>query len=226
MTMTPPWQLPLMFAGAYLVGSIPFGLIISRLKGTDIRRHGSGNVGATNVGRVLGRRWGLLVLTLDVAKGALATLGTSCALAWSNGGFAPAGGARHDLVLLGAGVCCVLGNVAPFYLRFRGGKGVATSLGTVLGIYPDLTWPGLAALGVWALVVAWSRYVSLGSITAACVLPIAFVLISWLSDEPLGKHYPLLGLCLALSLLVLWRHRGNIGRLLAGTENKIGGADS
>lgn len=220
--MTVGWQLILLFVGSYLLGSVPFGLVVSRLKGVDVRRHGSGNVGATNVGRVLGRRWGILVLVLDVAKGTLTTIGASAYLAYTDNDSIVAAPVHLDLVLLGAGSCCIIGNIAPFYLAFKGGKGVATSLGVILGIYPYLTWPGLATLVVWAVVVKLSRYISLGSIVAACVLPIAFIGTAWISDWPLRDHYPLLGLCVALAVMVLLRHRSNMGRLLAGTENKIG----
>ncbi len=208
--------------GSYLLGAIPFGLVIARLRGVDIRRQGSGNVGATNVGRVLGRRWGALVLALDVGKGALCTAGASILLRHAGDNSTGAGLAHGDLVLLGVGLCCVIGNVAPVYLRFKGGKGVATSLGVILGIYPYLTWSGLAALAVWLVVVKLSRYVSLGSMAAACTLPAAFVAISLVRGWPLGEHYPLLGLSVAMALTVLFRHRSNMGRLLAGTENKIG----
>ena len=224
--MTIVWQLIFLFVGSYLLGGIPFGLLVSRLKRVDIRKHGSGNIGATNVGRVLGRGWGVLVLMLDAIKGALTTATASVLLAQADGHLASVGLVHRDLTLLGTGVCCVIGSVTPVYLRFKGGKGVATSLGVVLGIYPYLTLPGAVALAVWALVVLVSRYISLGSIVAACVLPMAFVGIAWIREWSLTDHYPLLGLCVVLSLAVLLRHRGNMGRLLAGTENRIGDSRS
>jgi len=220
--MTTAWHLVLLFVGSYLLGSVSFGLLVSRIGGVDIRCHGSGNLGATNVGRILGRKWGILVFMLDVTKGALATIGAGVYLAYANNELPTTFHTHPDLVPLGAGICCVIGNIAPFYLGFKGGKGVATSLGVILGIYPYLTWPGLVTFGVWAAVVKLSRYISLGSIVAACVLPIAFVGSAWISDWLLADHYPLLGLCLAMAALVLLRHRSNIGRLLSGTENKIG----
>jgi glycerol-3-phosphate acyltransferase PlsY len=220
--MAPMWQLVLLFAAAYCLGSILFGLIISRLKGVDIRKHGSGNAGATNVGRVLGRKWGVLVFVLDVAKGALATAGTTELLRHPTGELAAAT-SHHDFILLGVGLSCVVGSIAPFYLRFRGGKGVATSLGVILGIHPYLTVPGLASAAVWAAVVLATRYVSLGSVCAACALPITFVLFAWASPWSMTEHYPLLGLTVVMAVLVLLRHRSNMGRLLAGTENRIGG---
>ena len=201
---------------AYLVGAIPFGVIVARLKGVDIRKHGSGNVGATNVGRVLGPRWGLLVLCLDAVKGASASL----AAAW----FADFGGVttgpQRDLVLLSAALAAVVGNIVPVYLKFRGGKGVATSLGAIMAIYPYLTIPGSAALVMFALVARSSGYISLGSISAAVTLPIAFLIASRLRDWPLNEHYPLLILTVLVSAIVLWRHRSNMSRIMAGTESK------
>ncbi|MFH1419199.1 MAG: glycerol-3-phosphate 1-O-acyltransferase PlsY [Planctomycetota bacterium] len=213
------WQIALLVIGAYLLGAIPFGLIVAALKGVDIRRQGSGNLGATNVGRVLGRKWGVLVFVLDCGKGLVTTLVANALL--SAGGQAATDATLTDLVLLGVGMCCVLGNIAPVYLRFKGGKGVATSLGVIFGIYPYLTWPGLISFAVWAVVVKLSGYVSLGSIVAACCLPIAFLLLSSVSEWTVAEHYPLLCLTLGMWLLVMVRHRSNIRRLLSGTENRV-----
>ncbi|MFQ5429834.1 MAG: glycerol-3-phosphate acyltransferase, partial [Phycisphaerae bacterium] len=116
----------LLFLASYLLGAVPFGLIVSRLKGVDIRKHGSGNIGATNVGRVLGREWGALVLLLDATKGALTSVGASLLLTHFPAPWLTAAAGRHDLIRLGTGLCCVIGNMAPIYLRFKGGKGVAT----------------------------------------------------------------------------------------------------
>jgi len=217
------WQIVLLLACCHLLGTIPFGLIVSRLKGVDIRKHGSGNAGATNVGRVLGRKWGALVLALDAGKGAAASLATSGFVARGASPWLAADPAHGDWLLVGAGLCCLLGNIAPFYLGFRGGKGVAVSLGLVLGVYPYLTLAGAIAGLVWVLTVKLSGYVSLGSILAACVLPLAFVGAAWGSNWTLTDHYPLFGLTVLMSVVVLVRHRSNIGRLLAGTENRVGG---
>ena len=124
--MTFYWQVACMMLGSYLIGSIPFGLMVARLKRVDIREHGSGNLGATNVGRVLGRRWGILVLLLDVSKGATSSIGTSLSLDYWDISLSILGPTTRDLIWLGTGVCCVIGNIAPVYVRFRGGKGVAT----------------------------------------------------------------------------------------------------
>ncbi len=221
--MAHPWQLAILLLGSYLLGSIPFGLIIARLRGVDIRRLGSGNAGATNVGRVMGRPWGLLVLLLDAGKGATAVLVAGWWLNRPNQDAVILSIAGRDLIWLGAGALCVLGNILPVFSAFRGGKGVATSLGVVLGIHPFLTYPGLAAIVLWAVVVRLSGYVSLGSIVAAASLPIGFVVASALTGWPLSQHYPLLALTIALSGTVLIRHRSNIARLLAGTENRARG---
>jgi len=221
--MTSLWQIIALLLGSYLIGSIPFGLIVSRLRGIDIRQHGSGNLGATNVGRVLGRRWGVLVLLLDVAKGASTSIGDSLLLHDAGGLLGVDDPVHRDLIWLGTGICCVIGNTAPIYLRFRGGKGVATTLGVILGIFPYLTLPAVVSVIVWALVVKFSRYVSLSSIIATALLPLSFVVFALLLHWPLTDHYPLLGLTVVLAAVVVLRHRGNIGRLLAGTENKVGG---
>lgn len=223
--MTFAGQTAMLLFACYLVGGIPFGLIVSRLKGVDIRARGSGNLGATNVGRVLGKKWGVLVLLLDASKGAATSIAGGAYLEYS--GLDVSGhAALSDLVWLGTGLCCVIGNVAPVYLRFKGGKGVATALGVLLGIYPYLTLPALAALAVFAIVVAVSRYISLGSIVGAISMPPAFVAVSMLQGWPPADHYPLLGLTVLLATAVVLRHRANIGRLLAGTENRLGAAKS
>jgi acyl-phosphate glycerol 3-phosphate acyltransferase len=140
-----------LIVGCYLVGGIPFGFLVGRLHGLDIRKAGSGNIGATNVGRLLGRKWGILVFVLDVCKGLLPTLGLGQFLPGAEGlaGWSPA---VVNTAWLAGGVACILGHNFPIYLRFRGGKGVATSLGVVLGVYPYLTVSGLCAFGVWVVV--------------------------------------------------------------------------
>ncbi len=209
------FSVALIWLGAYLVASIPFGVLVARARGVDIRKVGSGNVGATNAGRALGKKWGYLVLVLDALKGAVPMLAARFA---AQSGSLPAWGpASVNFVLLGTGLACMLGSVAPIYLGFRGGKGVATSLGIVLAV------PHLAAAGALALVgyVAarfTSGYVSLGSITAAVLLPLGVLLTGKLFRWPLGENYPLLILTGLMAGVVLFRHRANIGRLVSGTE--------
>jgi glycerol-3-phosphate acyltransferase PlsY len=205
---------------AYLVGSVPFGYIAGRLNGLDIRKHGSCNVGATNVGRLLGRRWGLTVFAADVLKGAIPSfIAARCLETWLG-----LTGPTMFAVWMVSAFGAIAGHVWPIWLKLRGGKGVATSLGVVLALYPFFTWPGLAALAAWIVVTLISRYVSLGSIIAAGVFIVTLVAMSlaiggaW---SP-GEIWPLLIFAALMAALVVLRHRGNISRLLAGTENKIG----
>jgi glycerol-3-phosphate acyltransferase PlsY len=174
------------------------------------------------VGRALGRKFGGLVFVLDMLKGLLPTLAAGAILARSAAADGWSEPTRY-IWWLAVGVACVLGHNYPIYLRFRGGKGVATSLGVTLGVYPDLTYPALIALGVWAVVVVISRYVSLGSICAGIALPVAFVSLSTLRSRSIvSESWPLLAFSLLLTAMVIIRHRSNVGRLLAGTESKIG----
>jgi glycerol-3-phosphate acyltransferase PlsY len=186
----------------YAAGSIPFGLLVGRLKGVDVRRAGSGNIGASNVGRVLGKPYGILVFALDLAKGALPVFLVQ-RFGW------PAADRTLGVPLDHyVGIATVLGHMFPVWLRFRGGKGVATALGVFLVLATHAT---LIAFVVWcACVVAW-HYVSLASILAAWSLPIAVLMVG---------PYPraLLVVTLLLAVLVTFRHRDNIGRLLRGEE--------
>jgi len=214
------WWLVLPFGG-YVVGSIPFGWLVARARGVDIRRQGSGNVGATNVGRVLGRRWGVLVFVLDLIKGAAAPV-MAGHLLYRAGLGEGLGPTAREVLWIAVGIGAILGSVAPVYLGFRGGKGVATSLGVVLGTYPYLTGPGLAAFGFWVLLVRLTGYVSLASILAVAALPLLFAGACYLNGWPIGSHLPLFGLTVLIVLTVLIRHRSNIGRLLTGQEARIG----
>jgi glycerol-3-phosphate acyltransferase PlsY len=208
--------------GCYLLGAIPFGYLIGRARGVDIRATGSGNIGATNVGRVLGRYWGVLVFALDVAKGLAPTL----AAGWLINGQIAAGAwpaMTGNLLWLMCGVCCILGHNYSIYLGFHGGKGVATSLGVVLGIYPYLTLAGALAFGLWAAVTLTSRYVSLGSITAAAALPLLFAVCTLLAGrQTFVDNLPTLAFAALLAVMVIYRHRANLARLRAGTEHRIG----
>jgi glycerol-3-phosphate acyltransferase PlsY len=183
---------------AYLVGSVPFGLLMSKAKGVDIRTMGSGNIGATNVLRCLGKPLGITCFVLDALKGFLpATL------------FPWIGNCHPDFGIL-FGAAAVLGHNFPIFLRFKGGKGVATSAGLLLGVTPLAMGVGLLT---WAAVFFTTRYVSLGSILAA----LAVVLVGWAAD-----YSPLTAIALTLlGALTIWRHRANVRRLLDGTENRF-----
>ncbi|MCR9086737.1 MAG: glycerol-3-phosphate 1-O-acyltransferase PlsY [Rhodobacteraceae bacterium] len=182
---------------AYLLGSVPFGIVIARLFGLgDLRQIGSGNIGATNVLRTGNKPAAALTLVLDAAKGAVAVLIARAALG-------------EDAAQI-AGFAAFLGHCFPVWLGFRGGKGVATFLGTLIA----LAWPvGLAACATWLVVAALLRISSLAALVAAATAPVWALLLG---------HDTLAALCAALAVLVLLRHRPNIERLLAGTEPRIG----
>lgn len=215
---------PLLVLAAYLLGSIPFGLLIGRLRGLDVRRHGSGNIGSTNVGRVLGRQWGYLCFLLDVAKGLLPVLYAGHYL---RANVAPNGVATladaDQWIWLAVGTATIVGHMFSIYLRFHGGKGVATSLGVVLGIWPYFTLTGLFAFAIWLAVWGLSRYVSLASIVAALSFPVGFLLLIWrIPAWHVEQLEPLLVFSCAMAILVVIRHRANIQRLLRGTEERGG----
>jgi glycerol-3-phosphate acyltransferase PlsY len=191
----------------YFLGSVPFGLLAARLKGVDIRQHGSGNIGATNVWRVCGWRYGLPVFVLDVLKGVAAVVLAT----WIAGRI----GGDPVWARVGAAVACVLGHSFPIWLGFKGGKGVATSLGVLAGLMPAVS---LAVLLIWTVVFKVSGYVSLASIVAALALPLlagAAQLAGW------NYGWPSVGFGAFAAALVVVRHRGNIQRLLAGTESRF-----
>ncbi|MBF7082010.1 glycerol-3-phosphate 1-O-acyltransferase PlsY [Desulfallas sp. Bu1-1] len=183
---------------SYLIGSIPFGFLLARLlKGIDIREHGSGNIGATNVWRTLGPVPGLAVLLLDMGKGVAAVmLGRQL------------GGAETEL-LAALGVLC--GHSWPVFLSFRGGKIIATGAGVVLAVSPVTV---LVALAVWLITVGISRYVSLGSMLAAISVPVTMAVLK------MGGAYILFGVLLAI--FAIYKHRPNIKRIMDGTEFKVG----
>lgn len=215
----------LWLVAAYLVGSLPVGLLIGYANGIDIRDHGSGNVGATNVGRVLGKRLGIFCFVIDVAKGfaPVFTFGLRASLVAGGGaaGAEAAGGPVLALNWVAVAAATMLGNVFPVWLRFRGGKGVATGLGALLGIWPVLTLAGLAAGLLWAGVVLVWRYVSLASIAAAAALPLLSVAAAWATSRPAGEVGVYALATAALALMVVVRHRSNIARLRAGTEPRV-----
>jgi len=200
---------------AYLLGSVPFAFLIARAHGKDLRTIGSGNIGATNLARAVGRRWGYFCFALDVLKGLVPV-----AIVGAMDGVSDTP-LRLSLWLL-VGIAAILGHVFPVYLRFKGGKGVATSFGVALGLWPYFTLCALVALPVWIVVVLIWHYVSLASISAAVAFPIALVLgILIVPNWHSASLWPLVVAAIVIPILVIVRHRENIRRLVAGTESKV-----
>ena len=186
---------------AYFIGSIPTGYLWARAKGVDIRSVGSGNIGATNVFRILGKGPGIAVLLIDALKGFLPAKYLLIGAVSAN----------QEYLSIVAGLFAVIGHNYTCWLRFKGGKGIATSAGVVLAWVPVAL---LITLGSWLIVFAVSRYVSLASVLAALVLPIAVFAT--------GQPPYMVGIASLLSALAIYKHRGNIQRLLNGTENRFG----
>ena len=204
----------LLIAFAYLLGSVPFGVLIASAYGKDLRSIGSGNIGATNVARALSKRWAYVCFVLDCLKGLVPMLiarlivGELTVVSLS--------------LWLAVGCAAVMGHVFPIYLKFKGGKGVATSLGMILGLYPYYTIPGIAALVIWVVMVLIFRYISLASIIAAVGFPISLIAsIAVFDDWRFLQLWPLVVVALVMGLLVVVRHAENIKRLLEGSESKV-----
>ena len=208
----------LLLVFGYLLGSSPAGYLAGRwLEGIDIRQHGSGSTGATNVLRVVGKGPALAVFLVDVLKGTAAVLLAKLLLAGSAAGTTASW--STDSWVVAAGLAALAGHIWPLWLGWRGGKAVATALGMLLG----LAWPvGLACFGVFLTVLSLSRIVSLSSVVAAAALPV--LMLAWFRDQGLGLRWPYLVLALLTSALVIWRHRSNLGRLLEGSEPRLGEA--
>jgi len=194
---------------AYLLGSIPFGYLIVRLRaGADVRETGSGGTGATNVSRRAGKLAGVLTLVLDGAKGAAAVVLASRLLTPDYG---------PNWFVAGAAVATILGHCFPVWLGFRGGKGVATGVGAFLVLTPL----PVVAIGILFMIVFWrTRYVSLGSITAAAALPL-FILLQNFFVKPVAGFQSVIFAAVSAAILIIFMHRENIARLRAGTENKF-----
>ncbi len=201
---------------AYLLGSIPFGLIVGQSQGVDPRNAGSGNIGATNVGRLLGPRFFALVFVLDLLKGLLPMLA-----AWALLRHQPAGHQTFLLWLL-VGLAAILGHMFSAFLKFKGGKGVATSTGVVLGLFPYYTAPGLAAAVIWFAMWKLTRYISIASVVGAIVFPIAYLCVGlWRGWPVTGEQWPLLAFAILIAALIVVKHRGNLARLMSGTEHRF-----
>lgn len=196
-------------AAAYLVGSVPTGYLVGKACGIDIRSVGSGNIGATNVFRILGKPAGIFVLLVDALKGFLACTVVAGAV-FQMVGAVPEAPSKELFAILG-GVAAILGHNYTCWLKFQGGKGIATSAGVLIALLPG---PFLIILATWLLIFAISRYVSLASITAAVALPFA----TWF----VGNSGPMIGVAAGLGILAIYKHKANIQRLLSGTEHRFG----
>ncbi len=194
-------------AAAYVAGATPFGYFAGKMRGIDIRQHGSGNIGATNVFRVLGKRTGIPVFILDMLKGYLPVVITRTVA--GNQGIEP------EWPSIAAAIGSVLGHNFTFWLQFKGGKGIATSAGVLLALLPLTVG---AALAAWILLFYTTRYVAVASIAAALMVPAVTVALHIFRGEP---GMPLVWFSLLIGLLAVWRHRSNIRRLLNGTENRF-----
>lgn len=205
------YRLLLTIVLSYLAGSIPTSIIVSKLfRGIDIRDYGSGNAGATNVLRVLGWKLALLVMVVDVGKGFVAARFIA-PVAF------PAFPSHPALVQILAGASAVLGHIYTLFAGFRGGKGVGTGAGVMLALYPL---PTLICVAVFLAVALSTRYVSLASLTAVTLLPLLLILLKFLFQQPLDFY--LLLFAVLVAALIVFAHRSNIRRLLAGTENRFG----
>jgi len=196
--------------GSYLLGSIPFGYLAGKIGGIDIRKVGSGNIGATNVVRTLGKRYGYPVFVLDFLKGFGAvkisiSIATDARPAWDS----------PEIFGIIAAVAAVIGHSFPLWLKFRGGKGVATSAGALFGLMPLAT---LIALTIWVLVFWFTRYVSLASLVTAVALPLVILIITRLNQI---HGNALFCSSLGIGAFVIWRHRSNLSRLMRGSEPRF-----
>ena len=195
----------LWLAGAYLIGAIPFGFLIGKMRGVDVRTVGSKNIGATNVFRTVGKKWGLLAFFCDVMKGLVPTLVAKMLYAET-----------MPVMPILVGIACVVGHMLTPYMKFKGGKGVATAFGALIALMPATV--GIA-FAIFALTFACSNYISLGSCVAATSLAV-MVWIPFL-DHAGCNDLPLCILVTLIAAFIVWKHRSNIGRLVRGEENKI-----
>lgn len=222
------WLCPIF---AFLLGSIPFGLIIARSKGINIREHGSGNIGATNVLRVVGKKYGITCLLLDALKGFIPVLIGISVIRFSGMhnplSIAALGPFSQEFPMLTAqmfqvltGLCAILGHNYSPWVNFRGGKGIATSAGVLIALMPAAV---VILAAVWLVVFLVSKYVSLASIVAAIVLPLVTLWGSWFHGKIQNGTWnkPLFIFTLVIAILAVGKHRANLQRLRAGTEHRF-----
>ncbi|MEM9445090.1 MAG: glycerol-3-phosphate 1-O-acyltransferase PlsY [Verrucomicrobiota bacterium] len=203
------WEIPLVVCfSCFLVGSIPFGFLVGKLNGFDIREKGSGNIGATNVLRSLGKKWGYTVFALDVLKGLTPVM---CMHFFHERSLMEMGNIDQSLFLVIGGLLVVLGHNYCPWLGFKGGKGIASSAGVLLGLMP---WTFLISSSSWVVVFFLSRYVSIASLAACLAVPVSTLLIY-------RDQLAFVFLSVLMGFLGVWRHRSNIKRLLGGTEQRF-----
>jgi acyl phosphate:glycerol-3-phosphate acyltransferase len=202
---------------SYFFGSISFALLIAKLHSIDLRAVGSGNLGATNLSRACGKKWAYICFCLDVLKGFVPAIAAKILLNISD-----SSSATVLALWLSVGIAAILGHIFPFYLKFKGGKGVATSFGVALGIWPYYTIPSILVFILWAVIVLIWRYISLASVIAAAVFPIVMIILTLTCDNwNFNVLWPLILMAVILCSLVIFLHRGNIKRLIDGTEHKV-----
>ena len=197
------WPVPL----AYVIGATPFGFLAGKIKGIDIRDHGSGNIGATNVMRTLGKPVGITVLVLDILKGMLPVIIALCV-------------SDSSLVAIAASIAAIMGHNYTFWLGFKGGKGIATTAGAVVPIMPFAI---LFAVATWLVTLKISRYGSVASIAAALAIPLEVLVESLIRDR---FDVPIFSFAMFVCVLAIWKHRSNISRLKQGEEPKAGSKKS
>lgn len=204
---------------SYLVGSIPISIILTKIKrGVDIRDYGSGNAGGTNVSRVLGKKYGVLVIILDAMKGIFAVVVISRLYF---GSFPFPNTTPFDdftLIQIMAGVASMIGHIWTIFAGFKGGKGIATGLGVLVSI---VTLDLIVALGIFFVVVYFSKYISLASISAAVSVPIIMIVRENIFGVDIPSYHTLLPFVIGISFLIIYTHRANVERLLSGNESKI-----
>ena len=212
-------------AAAYLVGSIPFGVMLARSQGINIREHGSRNVGATNVWRVLGKRFGLPCFILDVLKGALPVIvaGVVCDVIGHHAGEL----SQLEMSMwIAVAAAAILGHMFSIFLRFGGGKGVATALGAMLGMWPLFTIAAVMAVMIWYVTLRLTKYVGLASVIAALSLPVLAVILNISNTGEFDRvihAWPLIASTAVIALIVTWKHRGNLARIRMGEEPRVRG---
>ena len=205
---------------AYFAGSIPFGVLVAKTKGVNIREHGSKNIGATNVGRLLGKPLGFTCFLLDVLKGAIPVAVVGC-MAETYGLTLSEISTTQLLLWIAVALAALLGHMYSPWLKFGGGKGVATTFGSMVAMWPLLTLPVLGAFVCWFVALKFSKMVSLASLVSALALFVLSVILVCMESN-VAHAWPLLVVTFLITAMVFWKHRSNIGRIMRGDEPKLG----